>query len=132
MIFGIGVDIVEVKRFNKWVCDKNLICKYFNNKEIPSEIFCDNEKTIRQINALSQKLAARFACKEAFSKALGTGIIGFNLCDVYVENDENGKPLLKLENSAKEIFENLCKNGKIFVSISHEKEYAISNVIIEI
>lgn len=129
MIFGIGVDIVEVSRFKKWIFNSSLIQRYFNEKEIDIEF--NENLTDRQISALSQKLAVRFAAKEAFSKALGTGISGFELKDVYILNYQNGQPYVVLENSAKEVFKRICGDAKIFVSLSHEKEYAIANVIIE-
>ena len=80
---------------------------------------------------MSQHYAVRFAAKEAFSKAMGTGISGFELKDVFVQNEESGKPYLVLENSAKKLFEEKCPDAKIFLSLSHEKEYATANVIIE-
>lgn len=130
MIFGTGIDIVEVSRFEKWLKDKNCISRYFNKKEILSN--SQTKLNERQSSALCQHYAARFAAKEAFSKALGTGIAGFELKNVYVQNDELGKPYLVLENNAKELFEKKCKNAKIYLSLSHEKHYAIANVIIEI
>ena len=51
--------------------------------------------------------------------------------DVYVQNDENGKPFLIIENKAKEILENLFGQCKIHITLSHEKEYAVAFVIIE-
>lgn len=130
MIFGTGIDIVEVSRFEKWLKDKNCINRYFNKKEILSN--SQTKLNERQSSALCQHYAARFAAKEAFSKALGTGIAGFELKDVYVQNNELGKPYLVLENNAKELFEKKCKNAKIYLSLSHEKHYAIASVIIEI
>lgn len=130
MIFGTGIDLAEVSRFNKFVKEGDFIIRYFNEKEITKKDA--SELTDRQISSLSQHYAARFAAKEAFSKALGTGVVGFELKDVYIINDEAGKPFIVLENKAKEIFEKKCPGGKIHVSLSHEKEYAIANVIIEI
>ncbi|MBP5402468.1 MAG: holo-ACP synthase [Treponema sp.] len=130
MIFGIGIDLAKVSRFNKWIEDKNLLEKYFNEKEM---ILTDGKQlNERRISSLSQHYAARFAAKEAFSKALGTGISGFKLKDVYIQNEESGKPCLVLENSAREILDKMCPNAKVFVSLSHEKEFAIAQVIIEI
>ena len=122
MIFGIGVDITAVKRFEKWVNSPDMIERYNNEKEI---------KSGKSLSAVCQHYAVRFAAKEAFSKALGTGISGFNLKDVYITNDENGKPIINVQNSAEEILKNRCQNYKLHVSLSHEKEYAIAYVIIE-
>ena len=83
MIFGNGIDICQVSRFRKWIIDGNLIERYFNEKEF--SIKTDGDLTDRQLSAMSQHYAARFAAKEAFSKALGTGLVGFELKDVYVQ-----------------------------------------------
>lgn len=129
MIYGTGIDIAKVSRFEKWVKDESIIKRFFNPVEI---ILNENsELTERKVSSLSQHYAARFAAKEAFSKALGTGISGFELKDVYIENEESGKPCLKLSGKAKEIFEQRCGNAYIHVSLSHEKEYAVASVIIE-
>ena len=122
MIFGIGVDITAVKRFEKWVNSPDMMERFFNEKEI---------KSGKSLSAVCQHYAVRFAAKEAFSKALGTGISGFNLKDVYITNDEFGKPIINVQNSAEEILKNRCQNYKLHVSLSHENEYAIAYVIIE-
>lgn len=122
MVFGIGVDITAVKRFEKWVNSPDMIERFFNEKEI---------KSGKSLSAVCQHYAVRFAAKEAFSKAIGTGISGFNLKDVYITNDEFGKPIINVQNSAEEILKSRCQNYKLHVSLSHEKEYAIAYVIIE-
>ncbi|MCI6321692.1 4'-phosphopantetheinyl transferase superfamily protein, partial [Treponema porcinum] len=73
MIFGTGVDITDVRRFKKWVEQPELIDRFFNPLEKSSG---------KSISAQCQHYAARFAAKEAFSKALGTGIRDFELKDV--------------------------------------------------
>lgn len=132
MIYGIGIDLVEVSRFKKWIKDENLILRYFNEKEMSETE--KNEKSDlseRQLSAMSQHYAVRFAAKEAFSKALGTGLSGFDLRDVYVLKEESGKPYIALGQSAQKVFDEKCPGARIFLSLSHEKEYAIANVIIE-
>lgn len=132
MIYGIGIDLVEVSRFRKWIKDENLILRYFNEKEMSETE--KNEKSDlseRQLSAMSQHYAVRFAAKEAFSKALGTGLSGFDLRDVYVLKEESGKPYIALGQSAQKVFDERCPGARIFLSLSHEKEYAIANVIIE-
>lgn len=128
MIFGIGIDLVEVSRFRKWLEDDSLISRYFNEKEISDK---PENLTDRQLSSLCQHYAVRFAAKEAFSKALGTGLSGFDLKDVYVLNEESGKPYIALGESAKKVFDEKCPGARIFLSLSHEKDYAIANVIIE-
>lgn len=122
MICGIGTDIAKVSRFEKWIKNPEMIDRFFNPKE-KMESGCES--------AICQHYAARFAAKEAFSKALGTGLVGFDLQDVYIVHDENGKPLLKIENKAEEIVNKMFGNCIIHVSLSHEKEYAVAFVIIE-
>lgn len=122
MIFGIGTDIVQVSRMNKWIENPEIIKRFFNPAEI-MEKGSDSTK--------NQHYAARFAAKEAFSKALGTGITGFSLRDVYITNDKSGKPILNVKNSVADVLREKCGECKIHVSLSHEKEYATAFVIIE-
>ena len=122
MIYGIGTDITKVSRFEKWVKNEEFIKRFFNQQEIMEN---------GSLNAKCEHYAARFAAKEAFSKALGTGITGFNLKDVFITNDQDGKPTLNIQNNAKNILENRCGACKVLVSLSHEKEFAIAFVIIE-
>lgn len=123
MIFGIGVDICQVSRFSNKINDTKFISRFFNEKEI---------LTSYQSNKYAcEYYASRFAAKEAFSKALGTGIRNFELKDVYVEKNDLGKPKLKVENTAEVQLQKLVNNPKIHLSISHEKEYAQAFVVIE-
>lgn len=135
MILGIGVDITKVSRFKKWLFDTQLLNRFFNEEEIP--IFDSNSITERKTSALCQHIAARFAAKEAFSKALGTGLTAFNLRDAYIKNDNSGAPNLCTKDTATAALKNLCKkystdisNIKIHASLSHEKEFAIAFVVI--
>ncbi|MBQ7753928.1 MAG: holo-ACP synthase [Treponema sp.] len=123
MIFGIGTDIAQVNRFEKWVENPQMFMRFFN----PAEIM---EKG--SLAAKCQHYAARFAAKEAFSKALGTGIAGFELKEVYVVNDPLGKPELKVEGKALELLKQKAGDDScLHVSLSHEKEYALAFVVIE-
>ena len=122
MIGGIGTDITEVKRFEKWVKNPEMLQRFFNDKEISSA---------KSDSAKCQHYAARFAAKEAFSKALGTGITGFNLKDVYITNNSEGAPLLNIEGAALSLMKERLGQCRAFVSLSHEKEYAIAYVILE-
>ena len=121
MICGIGTDISEVKRFLKWIKNPSLYNRFFNEKEIMDK---------GTDNAKCQHYAARFAAKEAFSKALGTGLI-FDLKDVFITNNEEGKPLLNVIGKAADILEEKYGKCVLHVSLSHEKEYAIAFVVIE-
>ncbi|ERF61814.1 holo-ACP synthase [Treponema socranskii] len=124
MIYGIGTDIADVRRFAKWVENPDLISRFFNKREI---------KTSGSRQKLQEHYASRFAVKEAFSKALGTGVSGFELADVYVGHNEEGKPELCLERRAASLVEMRCgKTVRISVSLSHEKEYTVAFVVIEV
>ena len=124
MIYGIGTDITEVGRFAKWIKDPSMIARFYNENEILK---------IGSESFLCQHYAVRFAAKEAFSKALGTGIAGFELHDVYIANDKEGKPELLVQGTAAALLKKRCgKNAKMHVSLSHEKEFAVAFVIIEV
>ena len=123
-ILGIGVDIVENKRIQKSI--KNPLFK----KRIYSF------KELKQSNAVNNKEAyfsKRFAAKEAFSKALGTGFrINLNFKDIEIINDKMGKPnYVKNKKISKIIQKNFkIKNYKCFLSISDEKNNSIAFTII--
>ena len=123
MIFGVGTDIVDVRRFEKWANAPELTERFFNEKEL---------NLGGTLAAKSRHLAVRFAAKEAFSKALGTGITGFSLKDVWIENDKSGKPEFCFGSSAERLLREKCGTCKLFVSLSHEKEYAVAFVVIEV
>lgn len=122
MIAGIGTDIAEVRRFEKWVKNPQMLERFFNEKE------CGFSGSLA---SQCQHYAVRFAAKEAFSKALGTGICGFNLKEVYITKDGEGKPLLNIEGNALSLMEKRFGRCKAFVSLSHEKEYALAFVVLE-
>ena len=120
MIIGIGTDIIEIDRINKAVNNtEGFLKKVFTEKEI--EFFLER-------NMRAETIAGSFSAKEAFSKALGTGIRGFSFKDIEVFRDELGKPYI---NVSEKIKSKINTEFKILVSISHNKENAISFVIIE-
>ena len=113
MILGIGTDIVEISRIEKLMKNTNFLNRFFTSAEI--EYICDKP----------QSAAAAYAAKEAYAKALGTGVRGFSLKDIEVLHDSVGKPYINAQNSA-------CReNSNTFVSLSHCDEYAIAYVVIE-
>ena len=122
MIFGIGTDIAETKRFEKWVSNSSMYERFFNAAE---------QMEGGSVNRRCQHYAVRFAAKEAFSKALGTGISGFDLKDVYILKDKNGKPYLEFSDKVKKLLDEKCGKWKVHVSLTHEKEYALAFVVIE-
>ncbi len=122
MIKGIGIDIVNVGRMEHWPRVEGMISRFFN----PSEIRSAEERG----KTFVLSLAARFAAKEAFGKALGTGLTGLRLTDIEVINNRNGKPDIVLHGTALDAF-NAQGGGSIHLSLTHEKEAAVAVVIIE-
>ena len=124
-ICGIGTDIVSVDRIRKVLKNKNILKRLFNSKEISR---CS--KLINPNNCY----AKRFAAKEAFSKAIGTGISnGINFNEILVLNEKKGKPFIKLEGKTKQIInKRLKKKTKIYLSLSDEKKYATAFVVISL
>ena len=118
MIIGIGNDLVAVNRVAK-ACEKEgFLTRTFTSKEI--EAFRNKP----------QSLAGNFAVKEAISKCFGTGFRGFELTDIEVLRDDNGKPYVNLYNGAKYIYDRFY-GKKIFVSISNTEEYAMAMAVFE-
>ena len=125
-IFGIGTDIVKTNRIRKLLKRRNILEKLFNKEEITK---------CKRIKKAENCFAKRFAAKEAFSKALGTGISkGINFNQIIVLNEKNGKPFIKLiENTKKNVEKKLKKkNYKISLSLTDEDEYAVAFVTISI
>lgn len=118
MIKGIGTDIVEISRIEKSMNNPKFLEKNFTNSE--NEYF-------QSKNMKPQSVAASFAAKEAFSKALGTGFSGFSLKDIEVLHNEFGAPYIRLYNNAK----GFCGNDNVHLSLSHSHKYATAVVVIE-
>ncbi|MFC1511093.1 holo-ACP synthase [Candidatus Margulisiibacteriota bacterium] len=120
---GIGIDIIEIERVRNAV-DKygeNFLAKVFTQKEIN---YCRRRKAYRY-----PELAVRFAAKEAYAKAIGTGISGFgrqnngiHWKEMEITNDPQGKPLLAVKGNISE---------KVMVSLSHSRDYAVASVYVE-
>jgi len=124
-IYGIGTDIVSVDRIKKSLKNKNLLTRLFCKEEI--------SKCSKLINA-NNCYAKRFAAKEAFSKAVGTGISkGINFNEIIVMNERNGKPYIKLKGETLlSIKKKFKKKLKISLSLSDEKKYAVAFVAISL
>ena len=125
-IFGIGTDIVSVDRIKKSLKNKKFISRIFNEKEI---FKC--KKNNNSVNCY----AKRFAAKEAFSKALGTGISnGINFNEIVVLNKKSGKPYISIIGQTRKILKKKFKRkkSKISLSLSDEKKYAVAFVTISL
>ena len=125
-IFGIGTDIVNIKRMEKFLkrSGSRFKNRIFSKKEI---IYCDKKKNP------SAYYAKRFAAKEALTKALGTGIRkGINFNHIEVINDSLGKPSIQLKGSTNNFLKRKTKNKKysIYLSLSDDTPWAQATVII--
>jgi holo-[acyl-carrier protein] synthase len=123
-IYGVGTDIANIKRINKSLKNKEFIKRLFNKDEIKR---CNNQ--LNKANCY----AKRFAAKEAFSKAIGTGISkGINFNEIIVHNSKLGKPYIKLLGSTKKIVNKILnkKRISIYLSLSDDKPFAIATVIL--
>lgn len=125
MVYGIGVDIIKIDRFERslerW------------GDRLRTRVFTPQELSISYSKAQPGKhLALRFAAKEAFLKALGIGMSqGIAWKEIEIVNDPRGRPLMGLTGEAEKICQ---KKGikAIFVSISHEAEYGVAHVLLEV
>ena len=122
MITGVGIDIVHIKRMEKWLLNSSLLQRYFHPEEL-SYAFSLGKRS-------AQTLAARFAAKEAFGKAIGTGLANINLKEILVHNEKNGKPVMKLSGTAKKAMEE-AGAGKVHISLTHESDNAVAMVVLE-
>ena len=106
MIYGVGVDMTEISRVSKACSKESFLRKVFSAKE--AELYADRP----------EKLAAGFAAKEAFSKALGTGVRGFSMREVELFRDDLGKPYYVFSGKAADIVRD--KHLSAHVSVTDE------------
>lgn len=123
MILGIGVDLVDVKRFEsiifRW--QHRFLKRVFTDKEIR---YCNTKKHP------AQRFATRFAAKEAFIKALfPKAQEGVRLSDIEV-GESNQRPVINLYGKVKELA-GKYKIKKVHIMLSHDGDYGIANVVLE-
>ena len=124
-ILGIGVDIISNLRIKKSIKNNSFVNRVFSKSEV-----YQSKKTLNKFNYFSK----RFAAKEAFMKALGTGFrFNANFKDISVINNKEGKPELKITNNVKKLLISRFKVKKfnLFISLSDEKNYSIAFVVIQ-
>ena len=123
MIYGIGTDIVKIERIKnaaeKW--GDSFVEKILTTREI-SYCFGKNDPY--------PSLAVRFAAKEALIKAIG-GEVPVKMKDIEVLNDSKGRPSIKVSNQLKMFFEEK-KIAGCHLSLSHEKEFGVAYVVLEV
>ena len=122
-LLGIGIDVVEVKRIEESIeeFEDRFLNRIFTPKE---QEYCNKQKKS------SLHYAARFAAKEALSKAFGTGIgkeLGW--LDLEVERKVSGEPEVVLHGRAKQFAESKGVVG-IKISLTHAQQYAAANAVI--
>ncbi|GIN22167.1 MAG TPA: holo-ACP synthase [Bacillus bacterium] len=117
MILGIGLDLVEIERIEKVIGRHARFCeRVLSGKELHHYETLPEKRKV-------EFLAGRFAAKEAYAKALGTGIgrqLSFQ--DIEISPDESGKP---------HIIRPVDQGKRIHLSITHTKAYAAAQVVIE-
>ena len=124
-IIGNGVDIIKNSRINNSLKIKGFLNRIFTEKEIQQ-----GKKLKNKINFY----AKRFAAKEAFVKAIGTGFRSdINFIDIEIKNYKNGKPYISLSKKLSNFLQKKFKiqKYKVFLSLSDEKDYSIAFVVID-
>ena len=124
MIFGVGTDVVEIGRIEK------ALSRF--GARFAERILCGPELSrFRKHRQPAAYLAKRFAAKEAFTKALGTGIHApANWHGVWVHNLRSGKPVLDFSPALRELLE-ARGIGRSHLSLSDERELASATVVLE-
>lgn len=117
MIYGIGCDILEINRIKNSCQSERFLKRVFSPQEL--EAFGGNHR----------KLASCFSAKEAFSKALGTGIRGFSLADISVLRDSLGKPYFVFSGNAEKIVRE--KELTAFITISNTETTVMTVAVLE-
>ncbi|MBR1749457.1 MAG: holo-ACP synthase [Ruminococcus sp.] len=116
----IGTDIVEIDRIRRSVQKQGFLRHVYSKEEMA---FFETKKDP------APSMAANWAAKEAFSKALGTGVVGFEMHDISVLRDKLGAPYLSLSGNAKEIADKMGLTP--LVTLSHSDKYAVAFVVCE-
>jgi holo-[acyl-carrier protein] synthase len=124
MILGLGIDLVAVERFDpdRWGAGQHVL----------EEIFTDGELAYcRSMRRPDEFFAVRFAAKEAYFKALGTGKVGaISWRDVEVVRDEKGRPALAVSGEARRVSDGIGVR-RIHVSLTHTDDAAAAVVVLE-
>ena len=117
MIEAVGVDIVKIERIKKLLIKERFLEKCFSEKE---------REQINSCHALCRRAemaAGTFAAKEAYLKAVGAKMEGFDLTDIQVLREETGRPYI--------VPAKVHESFTFHLSISHEKEYAVAFVVMQ-
>ena len=121
-IIGIGIDSIAISRINR--SHQRFGMQFINR------IFTENEYILAQQKGTARRLAMFFAAKEAVSKALGTGFIGFAMKDIEVTYLDSGKPEIILHNNAASLAQRLGCNH-MHISLTDDAGTATAFAIAE-
>jgi len=121
MIVGIGTDLVENRRLESWLSQPRLLSRYFTERELSD---------VDDSGHPAASLAARFAAKEAFGKALGTGLRGLSLKDIETRRNQEGQPALHLTGPARVALD--ARGARVYLTLSHERDYSLAFVVLEV
>lgn len=116
MIKGIGIDLIELNRIDRALRKK---ARFVNRILTANEL--EKYESLHKYNRKLEYLAGRFAAKEAFAKATGRGIGKLSFQHIDVLSDEIGAPKIHVPG---------YDTNKVYISITHSKEYAVAQVII--
>ncbi|HPO96640.1 MAG TPA: holo-ACP synthase [Bacillota bacterium] len=119
LILGIGIDIIEIGRIEAAI----------QNERFNEKVFTENERLESKLQA--HRLAGFFAAKEALLKAMGTGLAGFCWQEIEVAHNAQGAPYFKTSGKVAEFLQ-VQRVSKVHLSISHCREYATAQVILEV
>ncbi|HYE83337.1 MAG TPA: holo-ACP synthase [Clostridia bacterium] len=123
MIFGIGTDIIEIKRIKKAIArSPKFIERLFTEQEM---------EYYRKKEMKAQHIAGGFSAKEAVLKALGTGLRGFRWKDIEILRGPVGKPIVRFGGNVRQFMED-NGIGMIHVTISHSKDFATATAVAEV
>lgn len=117
------MDIVAVSRMERWRKCPGLLNRFFHPSEL-AEITCKGGEPD------AERLAARFAAKEAFGKALGSGMRGIKLSHIQVSLATGGRPILVVEGTALEALSRSC-GERVHLTITHEGGVGVALIILE-
>ncbi|HOM42390.1 MAG TPA: holo-ACP synthase [Bacillota bacterium] len=123
MIFGIGTDIIEIKKIKKAITrSPRFIERLFTEQEL---------EFYKKKDMKAQHIAGGFSAKEAVLKALGTGLRGFRWKDIEILRGPIGKPIVRFEGNVKQFIED-NGIGIIHVTISHSRDFATATAVAEV
>jgi holo-[acyl-carrier protein] synthase len=129
MIIGLGSDICNIQRI------ENALNK-FGDKFVKRWFGANEQKELSAIQDNNKRFAAslakRFAAKEAFAKAMGTGFVkGTAWAEIEVVHHTNGKPIIVVSGTTEKTLQNIVKEPKIWIGLSDDYPWAQAVVIIE-